>query len=71
MHFTINDITIDLRKDRESFTYNFKISILETFLVVSKINIPLWAASVNKIRLYIALIRIGKLFKKNFVLSLL
>jgi hypothetical protein len=71
MHFTINDITIDLRIDRESFKYNFKISILETFLVVSKINIPLWAASVNKIRLYIALIRIGKLFKKNYVLSLL
>jgi hypothetical protein len=65
MHFTINDITIDLRKDRESFKYNFNISILETFLVVSKINIPLWPTRVHKIRLYIALIRIGKLFKKN------
>jgi hypothetical protein len=48
MHFTINDITIDLRKDRESFRYNFKISILETFLVVSKINIPLWATRLKK-----------------------
>jgi hypothetical protein len=52
MHFTINDITIDLRKDRESFRYNFKISILETFLVVSKINIPLWQQDSKNHTLY-------------------